>query len=222
MYDLMVTEPFCVDDGSTTSDCGFPDGAVLYFVTYVIAMGYIFTNLFVAAILDHVTFGVLREDAVITPAHLYDFQRVWSAFDPDATGFVGLHRVNELVHRLGAPLAVVFTPSQLRDLPYPARIDAIDASSLWRRELRRELLASRGHDPRGVSFAAVLSILLELKLGPDALSIDARLARRIRRRAVRVHAAVVVAQAWIRGHVARKRVARVHLRQTSIRIPWPR
>ena len=222
MYDLMVTEPFCVDDGSTTSDCGFPDGAVLYFVTYVIAMGYIFTNLFVAAILDHVTFGVLREDAVITPAHLYDFQRVWSAFDPDATGFVGLHRVNELVHRLGAPLAVVFTPSQLRDLPYPAYIDAIDASSLWRRELRRELLASRGHDPRGVSFAAVLSILLELKLGPDALSIDARLARRIRRRAVRVHAAVVVAQAWIRGHVARKRVARVHLRQTSIRIPWPR
>jgi len=219
MYDLMVTEPFCVDDGSKTSDCGFPDGAVLYFVTYVIAMGYIFTNLFVAAILDHVTFGVLREDAVITPAHLYDFQRVWSAFDPDATGFVGLHRVDELVHHLGAPLAIVFTPSQLRDLPHPTRIDAIDAESLWRREVRRELLASRGDDPRGVSFASLLSVLLELKLGPDALSIDARLARRVRRRTVRVHAAAVVAQAWIRGHVARRRVARVHSKQTSIRIP---
>ena len=33
------------------TDCGFPIGAVLYFVTYIIAMSYIFTNLFVAAIL---------------------------------------------------------------------------------------------------------------------------------------------------------------------------
>ena len=54
MYDLQVDEPYCSKNhGNNIDNCGF--GMTLYFVTYVIAMGYIFTNLFVASILDHVT-----------------------------------------------------------------------------------------------------------------------------------------------------------------------
>ena len=62
MYDLQVDEPYCSKNqtGNNIDNCGFGNGATLYFVTYVIAMGYIFTNLFVASILDHVAFGVLR------------------------------------------------------------------------------------------------------------------------------------------------------------------
>ena len=50
MHDAMIEEPECTrtDD---FDNCGYPVGAVLYFVTYIIAMGYIFTNLFVAAMM---------------------------------------------------------------------------------------------------------------------------------------------------------------------------
>ena len=93
MHDAMIEEPECTrtDD---FDNCGYPVGAVLYFVTYIIAMGYIFTNLFVAAILDHVTFGTVKETALIGPTHLWDFQALWTHFDPRAEGYV----VREVLH----------------------------------------------------------------------------------------------------------------------------
>jgi hypothetical protein len=103
MHDAMVEAPQCVrtDD---FDNCGYPTGAVLYFVTYIIAMGYIFTNLFVAAILDHVTFGTVNETALVGPTHLWDFQALWTRFDPRAEGFIGAHRVRSFLRHLGAPL----------------------------------------------------------------------------------------------------------------------
>lgn len=87
MHDAMIEEPECVRSDDF-DNCGYPVGAVIYFVTYVIAMSYIFTNLFVAAILDHVTFGTVKETALIGPTHLWDFQALWTQYDPRAEGYV--------------------------------------------------------------------------------------------------------------------------------------
>lgn len=105
MHDAAVTEPDCArDPDGGEGDCGFPNGAVVYFVSYVIAMGYVFTNLFVAAVLDHVSFGAVAARAVVGPAHLRAYRRLWSRFDPNATGFIGAHRAREFLRRLEGPL----------------------------------------------------------------------------------------------------------------------
>ena len=203
MYDLMVTTPDCTHS-EASSDCGFPDGAVLYFVTYVIAMGYVFTNLFVASILDHVTFGVLREAAIITPKHLYDFQEVWSKYDPLATGFIGAHRLGELLRDLSTPLAVEFRGA-LREKSPVFREQAERAAALWRRRIMYESISI--HVPgRGIPFTPLLESLLATKLGAAALSLAERLARQKRLRDIEAWGAAVVAQSYIRGHITRRRL----------------
>ena len=203
MYDLMVTTPDCTHS-EASSDCGFPDGAVLYFVTYVIAMGYVFTNLFVASILDHVTFGVLREAAIITPKHLYDFQEVWSKYDPLATGFIGAHRLGELLRDLSPPLAVEFRGALLEKSPV-FREQAERAAALWRRRIMYESISI--HVPgRGIPFTPLLESLLATKLGAAALSLAERLARQKRLRDIEAWGAAVVAQSYIRGHITRRRL----------------
>lgn len=203
MYDLMVNEPYCADVAGP-SDCGFPDGAVLYFVTYVIAMGYVFTNLFVASILDHVTFGVLRESAVVTPKHLYDFQEAWSLHDPNATGFIGVHRLGEFLRDLGTPLAVDVT-GKLANKSKIFRDQAMRAASLWRRRIAYEAIVVR-EPGRGVPFTQLLESLLATKLGASALALEARLTRRRRLRDIDHWAAAVVTQAHVRGFIVRRRL----------------
>merc|ERR1711977_149325 len=108
MYDCKRDLPFCTKEGTGDgdfSDCGFPAGATTYYVTFVILCTYIFTNLFVAAILDNITFGLLRESALVTPNHLELFQQAWSRLDPNARGFLRLHRLREFLENLGKPLA---------------------------------------------------------------------------------------------------------------------
>ena len=201
MYDLMIIEPECVNSGPS-ENCGYPDGAVIYFVTYVVAMGYIFTNLFVASILDHVTFGVLREAAIVTPEHLYDYQRAWSEHDPNATGFIGAHRLREFLRDVGPPLALEFD-GELGDKSPAFRRHTERASALWRRRILYESITTR-EPGRGVPFARVLESLLAAKLGAAALPLDARLARRRQLRNIETWGAAVVAQAYIRGHMARR------------------
>lgn len=213
MYDLMLTTPNCVDT-ETFSDCGFPDGAVLYFVTYVIVMVYVFTNLFVASILDHVTFGVLRESAIITPKHLYQFQETWSRHDPTATGFIGAHRLEELLRDLGAPLAVNFV-GKLEGKAPAFCAQAERAAALWRRRIFYESIVH--HVPgRGLPFTPMLESLLAFKLGSSALALEARLARHKQLRDIEAWGAAVVAQAHVRGFLTRRQVRIEHSRRRAL------
>jgi len=205
MYDLMVDEPDCVSTDAF-SNCGFRDGAVIYFVTYVIAMGYIFTNLFVAAILDHVTFGVLREASLVTPTNLYHFQSVWSKHDPKATGYIGQHKLGELLRDVGTPLAVDFDGS-LHGKSQTFRDHARQATALWRRKIKYEAITLHERD-RGVPFTPLLESLLAAKLGVAALALDVRLARSKQLRDIEAWGAAVVTQAWARGFLVRRARAR--------------
>ena len=77
------------------------------------------------------------------------------------------------------------------------------ASALWRRRILYESITTR-EPGRGVPFARVLESLLAAKLGAAALPLDARLARRRQLRNIETWGAAVVAQAYIRGHMARR------------------
>lgn len=85
MTDARVEYPACVRSSDLSQDdCGSPIGAVVYFVFLVSSTTWICSNLFVAEILDTITFGLLNEEAMITPSHLLDFQKLWAhtEYDP--------------------------------------------------------------------------------------------------------------------------------------------
>ena len=187
MNDLKVQPPRCTVN-EFQNDCGYPWGSVIFFVTFIILCGYIFTNLFVAAILDYVTFGILREMSVVSPSHLLGFQTKWTEVDPDATGKVGMHRCMEFCMTLGAPLG--------NKRPPPS----------WRRRVRSELLyyrLSTGH----VAFQHMLDCLLLSKVGLHGLTYDMAIEREKEKQDIMILGATVTIQALIRGFLVRRRLA---------------
>lgn len=210
MYDLQVDEPYCSKNhtGNNIDNCGFGNGATLYFVTYVIAMGYIFTNLFVASILDHVTFGVLRESSLVSTKNLEDFQTVWSIFDPNATGFIGLHQIWSFLERLPEPLSKMTSDDDSKTRKTfktdALRLQNLSVISKWRRRIFAELHYMH-HPNKGVPFSECLDALLHAKLGNAALTLDTRLRREKELEHVDTLGACVRIQSAFRGYTVRKR-----------------
>jgi hypothetical protein len=215
MYDLQIDEPHCSKNhaGDNIDNCGFGNGATFYFVTYVVAMGYIFTNLFVAAILDHVTFGVLRESSLVSTKNLEDFQTIWSTFDPNATGFIGLHQIWPFLKRLPEPLSKITAEGEGNDAEKEKkkkfktealRLRYLSTISKWRRRIFAELHYVR-HPNKGVPFSECLDALLHAKLGNSALTLDTRLRREKELEHIDKLGACVYIQRVFRGHRVRRK-----------------
>ena len=86
MFDLMTAPPYCIaSTGYHLSSCGVPTAAVVYFILIVYVMAHIITNLFIAQIIDTITFGLLNENSMIAPIHMTKFQELWAQedFDPE-------------------------------------------------------------------------------------------------------------------------------------------
>jgi len=85
MLELMNEPPYCIaSTGYHDSSCGIAESALAYFILIVYVMSHIITNLFIAQIIDTITFGLLNEDAMVTPKHLTNYQTVWAQqeYDP--------------------------------------------------------------------------------------------------------------------------------------------
>ena len=74
MNDLKISPPYCTPGGEGKTDCGFALGSTMFFITFLLLQTYLLTNLFVAAILEYVASGLLRERLFLTPQHLDKFQ----------------------------------------------------------------------------------------------------------------------------------------------------
>ena len=78
MDDIKLQAPYCTlfpPDGAA-SDCGSSGGGTIFFVSFVILNSYLLSNLFVAAIMDYVVSGLLRQGAIVNSRDLEIFQ-VW-------------------------------------------------------------------------------------------------------------------------------------------------
>ena len=76
MDDIKNEAPYCTaapPDGRA-SDCGTSAGGSAFFVTFIILNSYLLTNLFVAAIMEFVVSGLLRQGAIVTTLDLETFQ----------------------------------------------------------------------------------------------------------------------------------------------------
>ena len=76
MDDIKNEAPYCTaaPPEGRASDCGTSAGGSAFFVTFIILNSYLLTNLFVAAIMEFVVSGLLRQGAIVTTLDLETFQ----------------------------------------------------------------------------------------------------------------------------------------------------
>ena len=78
-------------------------GAIPYFFCYVLVVGYVMLNLFVAVILGG--FGESDEEALhLTPMQSENFCNAWADIDPEGTQLISIHSLRPLLMNLSPPL----------------------------------------------------------------------------------------------------------------------
>ncbi|BBN03443.1 hypothetical protein Mp_2g23520 [Marchantia polymorpha subsp. ruderalis] len=189
IIDLTITEPACLSSVSVfASDCGFPVVGLVYMLISVCLTTYIFANLFIAQILDTITFGLLSEDAVLTPTNLVSFKKLWAEddFDPKCTGYIGQHKVKDFLIALGHPLG----GRRYGFVRWYARIDY-------------EIFHFRNE--KGIGFRPLLETLCLYKIGARGLELPLRIERAKYIHGIFQTGATVRIQAAVRGFLQRRR-----------------
>ena len=169
--------------GEYVNECGFQTGGRIFYCAFVLCCAYIFLNLFVAVVLDTVTFGLLKERAIITTTHLTRFRKEWAHFDPDATGTIPHYQVREFVLKLGAPLG----PPTDDGKPRPTWLMRLSA------EVHRMKWTS------GVPFLGLIELLMLMRLNKNALTLDARIEREKVEKSLQNTGATLTIQRYARG-----------------------
>ena len=178
MNDLKLSTPACTSDLNGKTDCGTPLGATAFFVSFIILCTYILTNLFVATILDYVSFGILKSNTLLSDEHIDIYQKLWVKYDRMGEGYLKLHRVAEFLEGVGPPIVIKNMHNKRR----------------WR--LWWQILAIHvpGH---GVPFQALLEVLLIERLGQGVLTYDVNADRKLEvEQATLIGAATSIQAQW--------------------------
>ncbi|PFX33508.1 Voltage-dependent calcium channel type A subunit alpha-1 [Stylophora pistillata] len=99
----------CFDDAPCDSDksktCGNTVASVIYFCTFYFFCTFLMLNLFVAVIMDNFEY-LTRDESILGPHHLDEFVRVWSEYDPGATGRIPHTEVYRLMCDMSPPVGL--------------------------------------------------------------------------------------------------------------------
>ncbi|XP_078356406.1 voltage-dependent L-type calcium channel subunit alpha-1F-like isoform X2 [Oculina patagonica] len=96
---------------TSDADCQLGDGkcgsafAYLYFISFIFFCSFLLLNLFVAVIMDNFEY-LTRDESILGPHHLDEFVRVWSEFDPGATGRIKHTEVCQLLRQMSPPVGI--------------------------------------------------------------------------------------------------------------------
>ncbi|KAL3059582.1 hypothetical protein OYC64_014234 [Pagothenia borchgrevinki] len=96
----------CDPDSDTEPGEEFSCGSNLsyiYFISFFMLCAYLIINLFIAVIMDNFEY-LTRDWTVLGTHHLDEFKRVWSDYDPEATGRIKHNDVVTLLRRIQPPL----------------------------------------------------------------------------------------------------------------------
>uniref|UniRef100_A0A8C5FDU3 Voltage-dependent L-type calcium channel subunit alpha n=1 Tax=Gadus morhua TaxID=8049 RepID=A0A8C5FDU3_GADMO len=77
--------------------------AYIYFISFFMLCAYLIINLFIAVIMDNFEY-LTRDWTVLGTHHLDEFKRVWSDYDPEATGRIKHIDVVTMLRRIQPPL----------------------------------------------------------------------------------------------------------------------
>ncbi|XP_048580456.1 voltage-dependent N-type calcium channel subunit alpha-1B isoform X2 [Nematostella vectensis] len=83
--------------------CGNTAASIIYFITFYFFCSFLMLNLFVAVIMDNFEY-LTRDESILGPHHLDEFVRVWSEYDPGATGRIKHTDVYHLMCDMSPPV----------------------------------------------------------------------------------------------------------------------
>ncbi|KAK0065730.1 voltage-dependent calcium channel type A subunit alpha-1, partial [Biomphalaria pfeifferi] len=82
--------------------CG-SDIAYMYFVSFIFLCSFLMLNLFVAVIMDNFDY-LTRDSSILGPHHLDEYVRVWSIYDPKASGRIHYTDMYEMLRTMEPPV----------------------------------------------------------------------------------------------------------------------
>ena len=84
-------------NGGEPFECGSSFNAYLFFILFQVICKQIFLNLFIAIIIDAFLGHAETFSLPIQQFEINEFMRIWSYYDPDATGFIKLEDLEGLI-----------------------------------------------------------------------------------------------------------------------------
>ncbi|CAG5127135.1 unnamed protein product, partial [Candidula unifasciata] len=92
------------DDPPDMADSGCGSNfAYIYFVSFIFLCSFLMLNLFVAVIMDNFDY-LTRDSSILGPHHLDEYIRVWSNYDPGATGRIHYTDMYEMLRTMEPPV----------------------------------------------------------------------------------------------------------------------
>jgi hypothetical protein len=101
-------------DNLPNGDCGEPVGARLFFSSFVMIMFLVIVNMFIAIVLENLTFARASEELRLEDEDFEGFYARWELFDPHATQFIHVDSLHAFVSGLKPPLGM--PSARLEDL----------------------------------------------------------------------------------------------------------
>ncbi|XP_012056925.1 PREDICTED: voltage-dependent calcium channel type A subunit alpha-1-like [Atta cephalotes] len=77
--------------------------AYAYFVSFIFFCSFIMLNLFVAVIMDNFDY-LTRDSSILGAHHLDEFVRIWTEYDPNATGKIHYTEIYDMLKNIDPPL----------------------------------------------------------------------------------------------------------------------
>ncbi|KAL4622587.1 voltage-dependent L-type calcium channel subunit alpha-1D-like [Arapaima gigas] len=77
--------------------------AIVYFISFFMLCAFLIINLFIAVIMDNFDY-LTRDWSILGPHHLDEFKRLWSEYDPEASGRIKHLDLVTLLRRIQPPL----------------------------------------------------------------------------------------------------------------------
>ncbi|KAH7424696.1 hypothetical protein KP509_11G019800 [Ceratopteris richardii] len=189
LTDSQAEFPFCtLNHPVKGSDCGNSAFSIVFYVLFITLATHIFMNMFVASIIDTITFGLLKEKTIITPANLIEYQTLWNdpEFDPTSSGYIGLHKLRTFLDRLGIPLG-----------------HRHNAAPQWFARVQWEVFGFHV-EGKGIPFRELLETLTLYKIGSKGLELAVRIEREKQIQKIYRYGATIKIQAAIRGFLAQR------------------
>eukprot|EP00755_Sulcionema_specki_P026896 Sspe_Gene.86705::Locus_57457_Transcript_2_3_Confidence_0.286_Length_6983::g.86705::m.86705 len=133
-----IEEPYCSQE---EGNCGNRITAAIFFTTFMICVGFVMMNLFIAIILENFRESVLLPDELNRKMEqVILFREMWASYDPHGLQFIHARQFVPLLQQLHPPLGLAGQPQRnilphLRHLDFPITwpeqhvlfADAIDA-----------------------------------------------------------------------------------------------
>ncbi|KAG4066428.1 hypothetical protein HA402_007064 [Bradysia odoriphaga] len=102
MLDCMQNRNCEESSGKKHGECGSPV-SVIYFVSFIFFCSFLMLNLFVAVIMDNFDY-LTRDSSILGAHHLDEYIRIWTEFDPSASGKINYRDMYDALKTIDPPL----------------------------------------------------------------------------------------------------------------------